>query len=96
MLLVTYRIDDIDFDQTPDSTFDRKGTPVSFKDYMMEQYEIQVTVTHKNLCKGAQLVHLHLLTSFEVKKDDNCACCAACGALGSDVTAGCSKCRKYA
>jgi len=29
----TYRIDDIDFDSHPSSTFDKRGTPVSFTEY---------------------------------------------------------------
>lgn len=32
----TYRVDDVDFEHSPLTTFDRKGTPVSLKAYYLE------------------------------------------------------------
>lgn len=34
----TYRIDDVDFDLTPSSTFDRKGVQVAIKQYYLEVF----------------------------------------------------------
>lgn len=34
----TYRIDDVDFDLTPLSTFDRKGVQVSIQQYYLEVF----------------------------------------------------------
>lgn len=38
----TYRIDDIDWNQTPASTFERRGEEISFADYFMQQYQIPI------------------------------------------------------
>lgn len=32
----TYRVDDVDFDKTPMTTFDRKGTPTTLVDYYLD------------------------------------------------------------
>lgn len=39
----TYRVDDIDWDTTPASTFDMKGTATSFADYFQTRYNLRVT-----------------------------------------------------
>uniref|UniRef100_A0A336KW68 CSON000429 protein n=1 Tax=Culicoides sonorensis TaxID=179676 RepID=A0A336KW68_CULSO len=38
----TYRIDDVDYEQTPESTFETKAGPVSFKDYYLKRYNIRL------------------------------------------------------
>lgn len=38
----TYRIDEIDFDQTPSSTFDTKEGKISFIDYYKNKYNIRI------------------------------------------------------
>lgn len=38
----TYRIDDIDFTSSPNSTFDMKGTPTSYADYYKTRYNLQI------------------------------------------------------
>ena len=46
----TYKIDDIDFVQNPDSTFDRRGRGhVSFVNYYKEQYQQNITDTRQPL-----------------------------------------------
>jgi aubergine-like protein len=39
----TYRVDDICFDKNPRTTFDKRGTPVSFMAYYKQQYNIDIT-----------------------------------------------------
>lgn len=40
----TYRVDDVDFTQKPDSTFQRRdGTQVTYKRYFEERYHLKVT-----------------------------------------------------
>ncbi|KAG7332045.1 hypothetical protein KOW79_003879 [Hemibagrus wyckioides] len=39
----TYRIDDIAWDHTPNNTFKRGDTDISFKEYFMKQYGLQIT-----------------------------------------------------
>ncbi|KAK3566050.1 hypothetical protein QTP86_025034, partial [Hemibagrus guttatus] len=39
----TYRIDDIAWDHTPNNTFKKGDTDISFKEYYMKQYGLQIT-----------------------------------------------------
>ncbi|GAA6087858.1 piwi-like protein 1 isoform X1 [Tachysurus ichikawai] len=39
----TYRVDDIAWDHTPNNTFKKGDTDISFKDYYMKQYNLQIT-----------------------------------------------------
>ncbi|MBN3296088.1 PIWL1 protein, partial [Amia calva] len=39
----TYRIDDIAWDQTPNNTFTRRDSEISFKDYYKTQYNLEIT-----------------------------------------------------
>lgn len=42
----TYRIDDVDFNATPASTFPKKdGTQISYMDYYREKYKIKIQVS---------------------------------------------------
>lgn len=39
----TYRVDDVDFNQTPDSSFTRRdGTQVTFRRYFEERYHVKI------------------------------------------------------
>jgi aubergine len=38
----TYQISDVDYEATPMSTFDKKGTPTSFYDYYTQRYKIDI------------------------------------------------------
>lgn len=38
----TYRVDDIDWETTPSSTFDMRGNPKTFMDYFQERYGIKI------------------------------------------------------
>lgn len=38
----TYRVDDVDFEKTPKTTFDTKNGPISFVDYYMQRYNIKI------------------------------------------------------
>lgn len=38
----TYRVDDVDFEATPLSTFDQKGTQVTYADYYLNRYNIVI------------------------------------------------------
>lgn len=36
----TYRVDDVDYNSSPSSTFDKRGTPVKYTDYYRERWNI--------------------------------------------------------
>ncbi|XP_055323225.1 protein aubergine-like [Sitodiplosis mosellana] len=38
----TYRIDDVDFEKSPRSTFEKKGTAISLVEYYKDKYQIQI------------------------------------------------------
>lgn len=38
----TYQISDVDYEGSPKSTFDQRGTPTSFADYYSRRYQIQI------------------------------------------------------
>ena len=38
----TYKIDRVDFEKTPQDTFERKEGPISFADYFKQQYQIEI------------------------------------------------------
>jgi len=38
----TYKVDDIAWDDSPESTFDRNGTPISFINYYKNQYKLDI------------------------------------------------------
>lgn len=38
----TYRVDDVDFDASPSSTFETKGGPKSIVDYYREKYDLKI------------------------------------------------------
>lgn len=38
----TYRIDDVDFEKTPASTFDMRGQQISFTQYFAQKYELVI------------------------------------------------------
>ncbi len=37
-----YRIDSIEWDQCPNSTFEKRGKKISFKDYYRDTYQIKI------------------------------------------------------
>lgn len=46
----SYRIDDVDFDSTPESTFNKAdGSQISFIDYYKERYGIKIKVPNLTL-----------------------------------------------
>ena len=65
-----YRVDEIDFDQNPSTTFqDHKGREMSFKDYYKEHYNIQIKNLKQPLlitrAKVIPLVFTFLSTSLQ-------------------------------
>ncbi|CAG2106969.1 unnamed protein product, partial [Medioppia subpectinata] len=48
----TYRVDDIAFDKNPTHTFERKGAPISLKDYYKQQYNITIRDERQPLLVG--------------------------------------------
>lgn len=38
----TYRVDDVDFNSSPSSTFDQKGTPITYRDYYHQRYQLVI------------------------------------------------------
>jgi len=43
----TYRVDDIDWETTPSSTFDMKGETLSFAQYFQQRYGLRVKDLHQ-------------------------------------------------